>query len=173
LNRINEDLSVVINDFISEAEQTARSLAARYSLPIKCEHVEAALVGVFGLDDSLDLLDRGLTTDIILSALSAFDFRRFFPELLTEFRVHGSIVSPGGLRHLLEQTVRVHGEVWRVYKNDADPFPSNPHAHNVQSGLKLHLGTGDLFFRREIVQRISLGLSPGVKQTVKALLAVC
>lgn len=43
---------------------------------------------------------------------------------------------------------------WRVHKNDADPFPSRPHAHCVAGqerfvGCKLHLGTGQLFRGRK------------------------
>ena len=54
----------------------------------------------------------------------------------------------GSLR--LEEDYRVGGEVWRVHKNDPDPFPSRPHAHCVGGsnrfvGCKLHLGTRQLF----------------------------
>jgi hypothetical protein len=41
---------------------------------------------------------------------------------------------PGGtLRRLDEVTVKRDGHVWRIHRNDADPFPSNPHAHNLES----------------------------------------
>ena len=32
---------------------------------------------------------------------------------------------------------------------DSDPFPSNPHAHNCESGLKLDLSNGNLYFSAE------------------------
>ncbi len=38
-----------------------------------------------------------------------------------------------------------------VHKNDADPLPSSPHAHNYEQCLKMHLGTGDLYQRKERV----------------------
>lgn len=49
---------------------------------------------------------------------------------------------------------RVSGEIWRVHKSDADPYPSNPHAHCVDGakrfiGRTLHLGTGELFDKRK------------------------
>jgi hypothetical protein len=58
-------------------------------------------------------------------------------------------VSADG-RMLIQKDYRVGGEVWRVHKNDPDPFPSRPHAHCVGRadrfvGLKLHLGTAQLF----------------------------
>jgi hypothetical protein len=50
----------------------------------------------------------------------------------------------------LEKDYRVAGEVWRVHKGDADPFPSKPHAHCIGGakrfvGCKLHLGTAELY----------------------------
>jgi hypothetical protein len=57
-----------------------------------------------------------------------------------------SPIPDGCARQLDEQTIKRDGEVWRVPKNDPDPFPSDPHAHNVESGLKMHLGTGRLYF---------------------------
>ncbi|MGF9693788.1 hypothetical protein AAIH46_13295 [Rhizobium sp. 0TCS1.26] len=49
-----------------------------------------------------------------------------------------------------EADVYAGGMKWRVHKNDADPFPSSPHAHCIAGqerhvGCKLHLGTGVLF----------------------------
>jgi hypothetical protein len=51
---------------------------------------------------------------------------------------------------ILEEDYRVGGEVWRVHKSDADPYPSRPHAHCIDGcrrfvGCKLHLGTRQLF----------------------------
>jgi hypothetical protein len=69
-------------------------------------------------------------------------------------------VTPDGY-YVMEKDYRVRGEVWRVHKADADPFPSNPHAHCVGGadrfiGLKLHLGTGELYRGSQpIGQRLS------------------
>lgn len=57
-------------------------------------------------------------------------------------------------RYILEEDYRVAGEVWRVHKSDADPYPSNPHAHCVGGsnrfiGCTSHLGTAELFRKRD------------------------
>jgi hypothetical protein len=57
------------------------------------------------------------------------------------------MVLPNGYA-ILEEDYRIKGEVWRVHKGDADPYPSKPHAHCVGGakrfvGLTLHLGTGE------------------------------
>lgn len=61
------------------------------------------------------------------------------------FEFEESPIPPETPRRLDEITVRRDGCVWRIHKNDADPFPSNPHAHNVESGLKMSLEGGSLW----------------------------
>lgn len=58
------------------------------------------------------------------------------------------IISDG--RYVMEKDYRVDGEIWRVHKNDPDPYPSRPHAHCIAGadryiGCKLHLGTAELY----------------------------
>lgn len=50
----------------------------------------------------------------------------------------------------IQKDFRVGGDVWRVHKCDADPFPSSPHAHCIAGrqsfvGTKLHLGTREIY----------------------------
>lgn len=58
-------------------------------------------------------------------------------------------------RKLDEVTVKKDGYIWRIQMNDSDPFLSNPHAHNVESGLKLCLSTGGLYYKRKKVQTMN------------------
>lgn len=69
-------------------------------------------------------------------------------ELLGEVEFPESPIPSRCRRRIDEKTIKRDGCIWRIYKNDADPFPSNPHAHNVESGLKLDLSNGRLFFKR-------------------------
>jgi hypothetical protein len=60
--------------------------------------------------------------------------------------------------YVLEEDFKVGGEIWRVNKNDADPFPSTPHAHCISGrdrfiGCTLHLGTGELFRNHQSLGR--------------------
>lgn len=63
-------------------------------------------------------------------------------------------MQDGKGRVRIQKDYRVSGEVWRVHKADADPYPSRPHAHCVGGsdrfiGLKLHLGTAGLYRKSE------------------------
>jgi hypothetical protein len=60
--------------------------------------------------------------------------------------------------HILEEDFAGGGEIWRIHKNDPDPFPSKPHAHCIAGarrfvGCKLHLGTAELYKGREPLGR--------------------
>ena len=68
---------------------------------------------------------------------------------IVEIELDKSPIPDGCIRRLDEVQVKRDGQIWRIYKNDGDPFPSNPHAHNVESGLKLDLSNGKLFYRRK------------------------
>jgi hypothetical protein len=64
------------------------------------------------------------------------------------------IIPPGIPRLLREQRIRLNDNVWTIHRNDTDPFPSNPHAHNYAEGLKLDLSNGVLYDYRRIAGRI-------------------
>ena len=70
-------------------------------------------------------------------------------EILAEIEFETSPIPDGVTRRYDFATIKRDGCVWRIYKNDADPFPSDPHAHSVESGLKLDLSTGALYFRAQ------------------------
>jgi hypothetical protein len=125
-------------------------------LSIECGHVENALVEVLALDDSTDLLDLDLKRDEILLTVEDYDFLKLFPVLLAEVVFEKSIIPPSAPQRLEEQRVRHHGQIWQINLNDADPFPSNPHAHNLESGYKMDLSTGRLFLgRRDVGEKVS------------------
>lgn len=70
-------------------------------------------------------------------------------ELLCMIDLPESPIPDGCPRQLIEVTIRRHGCIWRVHKNDSDPYPSNPHAHNIESGLTMDLTNGSLYLGRK------------------------
>jgi hypothetical protein len=73
--------------------------------------------------------------------------------ILTEIDLGYSPIPAGCMRRLDEVTVKRDGHVWRIHRNDADSFPSHPHAHNVESGLKLDLTTGNLYLGTQFTKK--------------------
>jgi len=58
------------------------------------------------------------------------------------------------MRSLNERTIKNDGCVWRIHKNDPDDFPSKPHAVNLESGLRLDLSKGGLYYKRQYQKAI-------------------
>lgn len=89
------------------------------------------------------------------------------PQLLAVAEFDESIIPEGTERALLEEKVKHKGEIWLIHKYDADPFPSNPHAHNHESNLKLHLGTGDLYLGKKVVGSLSKKNFGALREKIK------
>jgi hypothetical protein len=151
----NDELSLQIVNFLQAATNAADQLSLEAVHPLEYVHIQDALVDLLKLEDAVALLSLNLTEERIVSSLKSYNFDRLFPETVEDVLFDSPITPSGTRRHLAEVTVRSRGEVWRIHKNDADPWPSNPHAHNLDTGQKLHLGTGELFLKRKMVGKIT------------------
>jgi hypothetical protein len=140
-----DDADRRLKNTIAALNESAEMISTACADTVSVGEVELALVDVLHLNQIADILDREIDTQSITSLLAAYDFARLRPERLCEVEFVDSIIPDGVSILLTEVKVKLKGEIWMVHKNDADPFPSNPHAHNYQRGLKMHLGNGDLY----------------------------
>lgn len=145
----SDELEKKLINFNAAMAGAAKILAHGHGLELQPIEIQNALCLSLKVDPMRPdkLLDKQLSTDEIVGLLTACDFSIDRPELLMEVTLDESIIPDNVPRSLTEKTVKVKGEVWRVHKNDADPWPSSPHAHNYEAGLKLHLGSGELYDR--------------------------
>ena len=116
--------------------------------------IQAALVEVLDLKEPMDVLSQELTEDDIVRLLKDFDFDKLRPEILGEIELDESVIPDGIPQLLTEVTIRSNGEQWRIHQNDADPFPSNPHAVRLGDGMKLDLSNGCLYRKKQCLGRI-------------------
>ena len=63
------------------------------------------------------------------------------------------VIKPG----TTAATVRLKfkGQIWVIHRYDADPLPSNPHAHCLEQNIKLDLSNGNCFRKKKFLFRIS------------------
>jgi len=113
------------------------------------DEVQLALTEILGFEDPAELLHQELPSEKIVSLLSEYNFAVFRPETLGEVKLDESIIPQGVVCFLTEQEVKVNGQIWTIHKNDADPFPSSPHAHNYPENMIVHLGNGKLYRKRK------------------------
>ena len=95
------------------------------------------------------------TAEYAVALLSDVEWEDVSQLIVLETVVLDSSILPEGIERLItEETIKHKGEQWVIHANDADPFPSDPHAHNYESGLKLHLGTGGLYKKKALVDSV-------------------
>ncbi len=78
------------------------------------------------------------------------------PVVIEEVELSESIIPKGISVLVTHQKVKVKGEIWVIHKNDVDPFPSNPHAHNYQNNFVVHLGNGVIYRKRKKVGQLKM-----------------
>jgi hypothetical protein len=85
-----------------------------------------------------------ISYDEALHLLSDFDFNIFHKKFFSEQKI-----LPPDL--LIEYKVKIKskGLIWIIHKYDKDPFPSNPHAHQLENNIKLDLSNGKFYKTRE------------------------
>ena len=94
----------------------------------------------YNLEHPGDLWAIEIEYDEALKLLENFDFN----VILNSIETQENIIPK---EFLLEFKVKVKskGLVWIIHKYDSDPFPSNPHAHQLDNNIKLDLSNGKCY----------------------------
>ena len=135
-----DDLKYYIQEFTKALELINKEL----KLPISDIELQTLLAFEFGysINDHSKILAHKLNKQNIIDIYNSSGFVK-----LDEFTTFKTFLPEGTPGRLDEEKIKKSGEIWIVHKTDKDPFPSNPHAHNVQTGHKFHIGNGKLFNR--------------------------
>ncbi len=149
------DVEQRLCNYIRNSSEARAVLCRLHDMDIEGIDMQMALMEVLELKTPVDLLERELSAVEMVERLRDFNFGKYHPELLAEIHLDESVIPETVPRLLTEVTIKNRGEIWRIHKNDPDPFPSNPHAENYASGLKLDLSTGMLFRKRAQLGSIS------------------
>jgi hypothetical protein len=136
-------MSEQINLFIKEVEKAKILLENELSIELTFLDIQLALAKQLGYEaeDSTRTASHNLTEYQIFEMLKNFNF----PIEIETIELEDSILPKGAITRIDEETIKSKGEIWVIHKYDKDPFPSNPHAHNEETGQKLDLTNGDLY----------------------------
>jgi len=132
------------------------------------DDVQTVLTDALEIEDSTDLLffdwddPTGSSSSSTVALIKASAPKR--PTVLARLALEEHILPAGVPRKIEEVRLKAVGEIWDIHLNDADPFPSNPHAHNVQTGVKLDLSNvgkvvmsvGSAFSRWHMARSVAL-----------------
>jgi hypothetical protein len=149
--------------YFQESEKAINALSEILGSKIDDLDFQKALGKMLGYpeDSSTQVIENELTAHEMVERLRYYSFD--LPGILDTIVFSQSILPAGTITAVNEKDIKNNGEIWVIHKNDADPFPSNPHAHNKGTGYKMHLGTGELFKKRKSI---------GEKVSRKDLLAI-
>jgi hypothetical protein len=143
-----------IDDFISLLNNVADHFKQERNLDITPSNIEDALFlrlsDKYGFEWRGSLWDINISKEEAILSLTGFDFSLLNARLETD-----TDILPSAL--LLEHKVRIksNGIIWIIHLYDKDPFPSNPHAHQLENNIKLDLSTGKCFKSRNYIHTIS------------------
>lgn len=107
------------------------------------------LVDIEDLEYQGDLWDINISYEKTLTLLSQFDFNTFQNNVILEENI-----IPKEFAFSTKVRIKNKGETWIIHKNDLDPKPSNPHAHNLEENIKLDLSNGECFRKQKFLYKI-------------------
>ena len=96
-----------------------------------------------------DLWYIDITYDEAKRILSKFDFNTINNLIETNEEI-----IPRDLLIQFKVRIKSKGLIWIIHKNDTDPFPSNPHAHEIENNIKLDLSNGKCYKKRQLMYSI-------------------
>ncbi len=139
---------------ISELDSILNNLSEFYSKlkkdNITREEIFEALYIVLKKENNwehpLDFWSLKIEYEEALRLLLDFDFKI----LKNKIETSGEII-PKDLLMNYKVRIKSKGLIWIIHKYDADPFPSNPHAHLIDSGIKLDLSNGNCYSKKDLL----------------------
>lgn len=144
MSDLNETHKQKIRDLWNSSSDYCDYIEYKKSVRIQPADLIAALMEATGKTFE-DLALEDWDKEKVLRTVVNSEVLRKYPVIQEEVVIDQPIIPDNVIRSIDEERVKFRGEKWVVHKNDPDPFPSNPHAHNYEAGLKLHLGNGELY----------------------------
>ncbi len=127
--------------------QTLPELSNIHGREVTSENVLYALIIRFGDEWEIrvpfDIWNKTMRPDDIVQGLTDFDFSAFDNEISVGFDV-SDFMDRTAIYHR-RVGIKWDNTTWRIHKYDADPFPSNPHAHQMDQNVRLDLSRGGLY----------------------------
>lgn len=143
-----------IEKLYSMQEQLAVHFSSKHDCIILREQIFKALfirlTDKYNLEWQGDLWDVDINYDDALQLLNDFDFK-----VLQNNLVSSQKTLPEELLMEYKVLIKSKGLVWIIHKYDKDPFPSNPHAHQLDNNIKLDLSNGKCYKIKKCVYTIS------------------
>ena len=148
-----KNFSELVEQYLNSFE-VAKSLLEKSDIFLSVNEIYDYLVDSPEINEYENLIVKEIPGEQIASIVER-QYRLSPPsQVIAEVELLESITPSNVPVFLVHQQVKIKGEIWVIHKNDVDPFPSNPHAHNYQNNLVVHLGNGMIYKKRKLVGKL-------------------
>jgi hypothetical protein len=142
-----------MTDNIKVCEQLAHYFTINRKTAVSTEEIRLALFERWlenkDLKTVIDLSSITLEYVECKALLENFNFDQFKISILIE-----ETLLPEGVIPDRYASIKHDGRVWRIHLNDADPWPSIPHAHVVNTPYVIDLSNGNIYEKRNFKQKL-------------------
>lgn len=148
---IREDRSFENDDLF---QRVANWASLQFKINISKKNILEALVLILSereqLTYAIEIWDINYSFEELVRLIEPFDFSIL--NCTIESSNFENLSS-----HMMQKKVRIKngGMIWVIHANDADPFPSKPHAHNIENCIKLDLSNGCCYKKSRIFSTIT------------------
>lgn len=151
-NQIDKEL-LHIEKWHQIQQKLVLHFASSYSGAIQSQEIFEALFLLLSEKHKLEwqgsMWDVDIEFEEALTLLSNFDFTIILNKIETE-----EGVIPKSLLIQFKVRIKSKGLIWVIHRYDEDPFPSNPHAHQLENNIKLDLSNGKCYILRDHIYTI-------------------
>ncbi len=141
-----ESLDTILNDLSNYYSELGSMTISRGDI---FDSLYLMLKDKFEWEHPLDFWDLDITYNEAKNVLSEFNFKAVLFKIETE-----RDIIPSELLIQYKVHIKSKGLIWIIHKYDADPFPSNPHAHEMGSDIKMDLKNGKCYRKKQLVSII-------------------
>lgn len=159
----------ILDQLLSESQKAAYILFYESKVITKWPEIFLALQEIDREENIVQVAKREYDARTIANKIQESDLIGSMRNYLEIIPFEKSIVPESIYQAIYEEKIKRKGDIWIIHKNDRDPFPSNPHAHNYDVGLKLHLGNGCLFLRSKKVGKIKIKDLLAIRQKITSV----
>jgi len=159
----------ILDKLLLESQKAAQILFTESKVIAKWPEIIICLQEIEGGVDTVQIANLEYDARTIAKKIQASDLIKQMSSYIQIVLIENSVIPLNTYLSIYEEKIKSRGEIWIIHKGDPDSFPSNPHAHNYDAGLKLHLGNGRLFHRKKEVGRIKPKHLRMIRQEVKGV----
>ncbi len=143
-----------IEEWDEMLELLSSYFSSKYNRKISKHDIADALYILVADEKSIewpgDLIDANISYNEAFALLESFNF-----DTINHYITTSADILPSNLLMAYKAKFKSKGTIWLIHKYDRDPFPSSPHAHQLENNIKLDLSNGRCYKIKKYIYTIN------------------